>query len=170
MGAALYLSTTRGATFVEIAVLKLARVTCATASAAALAGTTYVCGLHGRAAAKQVSRTSSEPSVASPAGAFDAIPDTKETYLPEALTAGEKLCDFAAEALASVAICVVDGVQPSGAVGPTQVSRKNALLVLAVVLAAFADSAGCDSKATKRPSLLMEGEIFAPPRAEPSDA
>ena len=47
--------------------------------------------------------------------------------------AGEKLCDFAAEALASVAICVVDGMQPSGAVGPTQVSRRNALLVLTVV-------------------------------------
>ena len=122
--------------------------------------------MHGRAAAKQVSRTSSEPSVASPAGAFDAIPDTKETYRPEALTAGEKLCDFAAEVMESVVIWTVDGAQPSGAVRPTQVSRRNVLLVLPVV--ALADSAGWDSKATKRPSLLMDGEILAPLRAEPS--
>ena len=89
-------------------------------------------------------------------------------YRPEALMAGEKFCVLAAAVVLSFAIRVVDGTQPSGAVSPRQVSRKYARLTCAAF--PVEESAGCDSKTTKRASLLSDGEIFAPPRVESSGA
>src|ERR1700678_1942001 len=62
-------------------------------------------------------------------------------------------------------IAAVDGLQPSGAVAPKQVSRTKALLEVGGFPLL---TAGCDSKTTKRASSVIEGVRFTPAKGEPS--
>src|ERR1700691_1678838 len=152
-----------------MALLETASMARAAEKAAEASETASVCGAPGSTAPKQVSRTTSEPSVATwPAGGVEAAPDTNEMNLPAALMAGEKFCVLLAAVVLSFTIRVVDGTQPSGAVPPRQVSRRYARLRWAAF--PVEESGGCDSKTTKRASLLSDGEIFTPPRVESSGA
>ena len=98
----------------------------------ALAGaaTAIVRGAQGLVAPKHVSRAKRYFSTWLPRFALAEIPEIKLTYRPDALIHGVKASELAATPVTAWELSnAVEGVQPSGAVAPKQVSRMKTLVL-----------------------------------------
>src|ERR1700730_5488618 len=87
-------------------------------------------------------------------------------YRPDGLIQGDAVACLAGAMEAAPGISVVEDRQPSGALAPRQVSRKN--MPCALPSGSSTRFAARDSNTTKRPSALTEGFWLAPSPNEPS--